>query len=223
MTRHDYSRLAVGVLLSLAPVLVQCDSRETPPPSSKTAAEAVAVPVEVRADGLAYRPGEATPFTGEAVELHPASSPAAVQKRIPYRNGKKHGSVTRWTPKGKIIEDRRYDDGLPLTCVNYHTNGQKKIEVVLNARDLAEGPYLRWHDNGVLQAESTFDSDERFHGDEKVYNREGALLGHYRKEHGALKEIVFETPEERTHRIAHMAALEAAAAQNPPATDPPSH
>jgi hypothetical protein len=198
--------------------MVQCDSRpaaETQP--AKTGRKdrpqtppAVAVPVETRADGLAYRPGESTPFTGEAVELHPDVTPAAVLRRIPYVNGKKHGSVTRWTPKGKMIEDRVYDHGLPKRCTNYHSNGQKKIEVILNAHDKAEGPYFRWHDNGVLQVESGFDSEERFHGEEKIYDRQGNLVGHYRNEHGKFMEIIFETPEEKEHRLAHWAALEKA-------------
>jgi hypothetical protein len=154
--------LTASLLLSLTPWLVQCDSRPKSADHSEKSARksrpttppAVAVPVEVRADGLAYRPGEPTPFTGEAVELHPDVTPGAVMRRIPYVDGKKHGSVTRWTPKGKILEDRKYEHGAPKSCVNYHSNGQKKIEVILNAKDKAEGPYFRWHDNGVLQVES---------------------------------------------------------------------
>jgi hypothetical protein len=219
MMRHPRSGLAAIVLLGLAPGLVQCDSREKPKANSGTSgksskpavAPAVAVPIEVRADGLAYRPGESAPFTGEAVELHPEITPAAAARRIPYVDGKKHGSVTRWTPKGKMIEDRRYENGVPKSCLNYHSNGQKKIQVVLNAQDKAEGPYFRWYDNGVLQVESGFDSEERFHGEEKIYNREGKLVGHYRNEHGKFMEVIFETPEEKEHRLAHWAALEAAA------------
>jgi len=232
MHSRPYRPLAACALLSLLPCLVQCDSRKDDATtvgkgaksSKPQAAPAVAVVVEER-DGLAYRPGETTPFTGEAVELYPDLTPAAVLRRIPYVEGKKHGSVTRWTPKGKITEDRRYEHGVPKTCVNYHSNGQKKIQVVLNAQDKAEGPHFRWYDNGVLQVESAFDSEERFHGEEKLYNREGTLIGHYRNEHGKFMEALFETPEAEKDRLAHWAKLEAAAkeaAEKGEAAVPPS-
>jgi len=215
---------AVAVL-----ALTQCDrpagsptSELKKPKRGQLAAEpAVEVSVEIRSDGLAYRPGEVSPFTGEAVELHPGLSPAVAMRRVPYVDGKKHGSVTRWTPKGKMIEDRQYENGVPKQCFTYHSNGQKKIHVLLNAQDKAEGPYFRWHDNGVLQVESGFDAEERFHGEEKIYDREGRLAGHYRNEHGVFKEVIFETPEEKEHRLAHWAALEAAAAAAAPAAPPP--
>lgn len=229
MTRRLPSLATAALLLSLSPWLVQCDSgprsadASSPKPRKSRPATppAVAVPVEVRADGLAYRPGDTTPFTGEAVELHPDITPGAAMRRIPYVDGRKHGSVTRWTPKGKLLEDRKYEHGVPKTCTNYHSNGQKKIEVILNAHDKAEGPYFRWHDNGVLQVESGFDSEERFHGEEKIYDRDGKLVGHYRNEHGKFMEILFETPEEKERRLAHWAALEAAQKENPPAATPP--
>ncbi len=213
--------LLVSLLLGLAPCLVQCDRGSKPeaPVRSKSSpdrpagAPAVAVAVEIRDDGLAYLAGESTPFTGEAVDLHPDIDPPAVMRRIPYVDGRKHGSVTRLSPKGKVLEDRRYENGVPRFCLNYHSNGQKKIQVILNAHDKAEGPYFRWHDNGVLHVESGFDSEERFHGEEKIYDREGTLVGHYRNEHGKFIEIIFETPEEKERRLAHWAELEAAAAR----------
>jgi hypothetical protein len=63
---------------------------------------------------------------------------------------------------------------------------------------------MRWHDNGVIQAESTFDEQERFHGLEKDYDREGNLIGHYRNVHGVLTEIIFETPEMKQERLIKM-------------------
>jgi hypothetical protein len=163
------------------------------------------VRVEVRADGLAYLPGAKTPFTGESVELHSDRTPPPVALRAPYLDGRKNGVVRRFTSGGKLREERTYRAGIPVSSVVYHGNGIKKIEVLLNAQDLAEGPYKRWHDNGVLQAESTFDAEERFHGEEKDYDREGKLVGHYRNVHGRLVEIVFETPEMKSERLAKMA------------------
>jgi hypothetical protein len=230
MIRHPRLIVASCLLVSFTPWLVQCKpaqkSSETQGTSRKSSSPAtppaVAVPVEIRADGLAYRPGDSNPFTGEAVELNQEVTPPAVLRRIPYVDGKKHGSVTRWTPKGKMIEDRRYENGLPKTCVNFHSNGQKKIQVVLNAHDKAEGPYFRWYDNGILQVESGFDSEERFHGEEKIYDRTGTLVGHYRNEHGKFMEVIFETPEEKEKRLAHWAALEKAKNEEAAGTTPPA-
>ncbi|MGI8603874.1 MAG: toxin-antitoxin system YwqK family antitoxin [Verrucomicrobiales bacterium] len=172
-----------------------------------------AVKVEVREEGVAYLPGASQPFTGEAIDIH-AERPA-VAKRTPYVNGRRHGKLTTWTPGGKLREERTYENGRPLSSIVYHSNGQKKIEVGLNEKDLAEGPYRRWHDNGVLQVESAFDEHERFHGEEKNYDPEGKLVAHYKMERGHLKEIIFETPEQREEREKHFAELEKAAAAAP--------
>jgi len=210
--------LTLAACLMLAPWLVQCDrpnaSGQAETKKSKSgrpvADPAEAVPVEVKEDGLAYRPGSNTLFTGEAVELNPEVTPAVVLWRTPYVDGKKHGVVTRWSPKGKVLEERRYVHGQPQSAIGYHSNGEKKLQVTLNANDKAEGPYSRWHDNAVLHVESAFDAEERAHGEEKIFDREGNLLAHYRNEHGKMVEIIFETPEEKERRIAHWAELEAA-------------
>lgn len=222
MSRSIQSPLLAFLGLATALCLVQCDSGEksakTSPSSSKAAKNqpppAVPVPVELRADGLAYQPGQSSPFTGEAIELNPDITPAVVLRRIPYVDGKKHGAVTRWSPKGRILEERRYEHGVPKSCINYHSNGEKKIQTILNAQDKAEGPYFRWHDNGILQVESAFDTEERFHGEEKLYDRDGQLVGHYRNEHGKMVQIIFETPEEKVRRLAHWAELEKAAQES---------
>lgn len=170
------------------------------PPKAKRAA-VEEVKVEVRPDGLAYLPGASTPFTGDAIEVHPNHTPLRASRRTPHVDGRRHGTMTRTTPGGRIIENRVYENGRPVSSDVFHGNGKKKISVQLNAQDKAEGPYQRWHDNGVLQAESTFDANEKFHGEEKDYDREGKLIGHYRIEHGKLKEILFETPEMKEERI----------------------
>lgn len=180
--------------------LASCDKPATSSARSKPP-EVQAITVEVRGDGLAYLPGATAPFTGDAIELHPDRTPGRAARRTPYLNGRKHGTMTRTTPGGRIIENRVYDNGRPISCDVFHGNGKKKIAVLLNAKDMAEGPYKRWHDNGVLQAEATFDENEKIHGEEKDYDREGKLMGHYRVEHGKIKEILFETPEMTVIRI----------------------
>lgn len=159
--------------------------------------------VEVREDGLAYAPGEKAPFTGDSIELHYERTPPRLAKRAPYQNGRLHGVVTTFSPGGKLKQERTYDQGKPIMLVVYHGNGQKKIQENLNAKDKGEGPIQLWHDNGVIWAEAHLDANSLFHGDEKIYDREGKLAGHYRKDRGRLAEIYFETPEERAHRISN--------------------
>jgi antitoxin component YwqK of YwqJK toxin-antitoxin module len=186
--------MAAGFLLCFLPCWVVATERPV----------LIEIKVEIKQDGLAYLTGSKTPFTGDAIDLHYDRTPPPLAQRTPYLKGLKHGPVTTYTSGGKLRQERTYKNGIPASSIVYHGNGQKKIEVNLNAKDLAEGPYKRWHDNGVLQAESTFDADERFHGEEKDYDREGKLIGHYRHDHGNLIEVIFETPEMKIERLAKM-------------------
>ena len=189
--------------------------RENPEPPAKPKRTSVrAVKVEIGTDGLAHLPGSTTPFTGDAIEIHKDRLPHTIAKRTPYLNGLKNGAVTTFSPGGKVKEERTFKNGKPFSSVVYHGNGKKKIEVLLNDKNLAEGPYHRWHDNGVLESECNFDADEHFHGEEKTYNREGKLIGQYRHERGKLVEILFETPEMKEERLKKMAP--------PPATPAPA-
>ncbi len=196
--------LAAVIALILVVGFVPACKKEAPPPKGKVKTPKVAVQevkVEIRPDGLAYLPGSAVPFTGDAIEIHADRTPPTLAKRTPYTNGKKNGAVTTYSPGGRKREERRYENGRPVSCDVFYSNGRKKIEVLLNGKDLAEGPYKRWYDNGVLESEATFDENEFFHGIEKDYDREGKLAGHYRKEHGILLEVIFENPEMKKIRV----------------------
>ena len=160
-----------------------------------------ALAIETRQDGLAYLPGHSKPFSGEAVELHPGWNPPRVAKRTPYVYGKKHGSMTTWTPGQKLREDRRYEHGAAKASTVYHSNGRIKYQVTLNAKDKAEGPYRRYYPGGELQVEATFDEHEKFHGDEKCYDRNGKLIGHYRHDHGNTLIPLFETHLMKVERL----------------------
>lgn len=197
-------KLNILIVLVLVAGFIPACKPEAPTAKGKVKTLKVAVQavtVEVRPDGLAYLPGSQTPFTGDAIEVHADRTPPTLAKRIPYTAGKKNGAVTTYSPGGRKREERRYESGRPVSSDVFYGNGQKKIEVLLNGKDLAEGPYKRWYDNGVLEAEATFDENEFFHGIEKDYDREGKLSGHYRKEHGILLEVLFETPEMKKIRF----------------------
>ena len=160
-----------------------------------------AVTVDIRADGLADLPGKSQPFTGEAVELHPGEPPRA-KCRTPYLKGKKHGFVTTWTPGRKLRDERVYEHGVAKRSKVYYTDGgdQVKFEVGLNAKDVAEGPYRRYYPDGQLQVEATFDENEKFHGEEKCYDRNGKLIAHYQHDHGSTVPL-FETQLMKTERL----------------------
>lgn len=213
---------AMRVALALCLLPASCSPSEEKAAESNTPKRRIPilkeVKVEIRQDGLAYLPGESTPFTGDAVQLHYDRTPPRLHIRTPYRNGKKDGTKCTYSSGGKLKEERTYKAGLPISCVVYHGNGQKKIELKLNSRDLGEGPYRRWHDNGVLEAESRLDADERLHGEEKDYDRNGNLIAHYRNEHGKLVEVFFEKPEVKAERIAKWGP--AVPSDSPPATNP---
>ncbi len=166
--------------------------------------------VEVRADGLAYGPGGQKPFTGAAIDLHLQMTPPRLARQTPYVEGRKHGEVMTFSPGGKLKDVRTYQGGKPISWDMYHGNGQKKVAMKLNDKDVPEGSYQRWYDNGVLESEATFDENGLFHGEEKDYDREGKLSGHFRKEHGKLVEVIFETPE--MHKIRTSAPAPAAPA-----------
>ena len=185
-----------ATLLLSCLLLAACDGNKADlDPSTPRAVE-----VEVRADGLAYRPHRSKPFTGEAVELHPGDPPR-FSRRTPYVQGKKHGFMTTWTPGQKLREDRVYVNGVPKSCTAYHTSGIVKLEVALNAKDLAEGPCRRYYPEGQLQVESGFDENENYHGDEKCYDRNGKLIAQYRHDHGNSVTVIFETELMKQERL----------------------
>ncbi len=177
-------------------------------PSSPSAASAGSsakapvkqVAVEVRADGLGYLPGAATPFTGEGVEAF-ADAPELVRKTEPWQEGRRNGEVREFFKDGTIKSTRRYKNGVPEFFRAHHKNGKLKFEMPLNAADLAEGPFRRWHSNGQLAAEAVFDSQERWHGESKAWNEAGELRSHLVLDHGEVKEIIFETEEAKAERL----------------------
>jgi len=162
--------------------------------------------VEIRS-GIAYEQGKDQPFTGDAIDVHKKIKPRKLARRTPYKDGLKHGAVSTYTAGGKLREERKYVNGVPVSSDVYHGNGKKKMEVVLNRKDVAEGPYRRWYDNGVMEAEGTFDENEQFHGVFKTYDRDGKLTGEYRREHGVLAEVLFETEPAKVVRVANETEL----------------
>ena len=160
--------------------------------------------LEKRADGLMYEPGAGKPFTGKDVEPLLEGDPPQPREGFsvvtPYVDGKIHGAKETYFSSGRLREARIYEHGIAKESTVNFPSGKKKLFAKLNAKDVAEGEYKRWHENGQLHTEGAHDADERFQGEFKEYDEQGKLTGHYLWEHGKLMKIFFETPEQKEER-----------------------
>ena len=169
--------------------------------------ELTGIEIETRDDGLVYEVGSDTPFTGEVVmeDEYALDVHGKPDRRVrkPFTDGKLDGVQVRYFPSGNVVEERTFEMGVPRFSVGYYSNGQKKLEKPLNENNLGEGPYFRWHSNGQLQTEGAFNEHQRFHGEFKEYDEDGNLVGHYIWDNQTIAEIIFESPEQREHRLEH--------------------
>lgn len=170
------------------------------------------IKTEKRADGLVYEVGKDTPFTGKDVELLVIEDPVQGKKEFvnvtPYSNGKIHGAKETYFSNGRVREARVYDNGIAKESTVYFSSGAKKIYVKLNAKDVAEGEYKRWHENGQLHTDGAHDADERFQGEFKEWDDKGQMTGHYLWEHGKLLKAMFESPEQKEKRLKSYGKME---------------
>lgn len=168
--------------------------------------------LEKRADGLVYAPGEEKPFTGKDVEPLLAGDPPQPREGFavvtPYVDGKIHGAKETFFPSGRLREARIYENGIAKESTVYFPSGKKKLFAKLNAKDVAEGEYKRWHENGQLHTEGAHDEDEKFEGEFKEYDEQGKLTGHYLWDSGVLKKIFFETPAQKEDRLKSYGKIE---------------
>ena len=196
-------------LFALALLLAACQPQNAP--QRKAGADPRPGPpavddiqLEKRPDGLWYQTGAQQPFTGTDIE--PDRKKAEEENRLgfivvsPYENGLVHGTLKVYYPNGDLQEEVVYEKGARKLSTMYYTGGQKKHHVAFNARNLAEGPYTRWHKTGQPETVGTFDENEKYHGDHKIYDENGQLIGHYTMTHGVATEIHFETDEMKKHR-----------------------
>jgi hypothetical protein len=186
--------LCAAVLPGLMAVFTSCGEKKKATVSRTDREPITPITVEVRPDGLAYLPGATTPFTGDAISAHP-DMPWCVKMKEPYRDGKRDGDKLELFKDGKTKTRRRYDKGVPKYAATYHKNGQIKFELNLNAQDKGEGPYKRWFEDGKVESTASFDSEERWHGDMKEWDRAGTLIGHHVWEHGSLRKVILESEE----------------------------
>jgi hypothetical protein len=189
-------------LIGLALLFTACKPQNAPEKKTE-AGEGPGAPaldeilLEKRADGLSYEKGADKPFTGTDIE--PDRKKAEEENRLgfvmvsPYQDGLLHGTVKVYYPNGELQEDLVYEKGAKKLSTAYYKGGQKKHHVAFNAKGVAEGPYVRWYENGQLETEGNFDENEKFHGDHKIYDENGKLAAHYTMDRGRVTTIHFET------------------------------
>jgi hypothetical protein len=213
--------IACSLLLATVPAgLISCKQEKKIAASKPDRQSISPVTVEVRPDGLAYLPGAAVPFTGEAISPFP-DVPSLIKFKEPYTDGKRDGDKLELYKNGTTKTLRRYEKGAPKYAASYHKNGQIKFELNLNAQDKGEGPYKRWYASGVVEGTSGLDAEERWHGDFKEWDPEGKLKTHHIFNHGLLQQIVFETEEsQKTRKAAGLELQKPEAAPAPPDTAP---
>lgn len=210
------------LLLPIASLIIGCQ----PAPEKKAEPESTAksedgeskapaidqIKVEKRADGLFYELGADKPFTGKDVEPLLAGDPPQPREGFsvvtPYQDGKINGAVESFFPSGRLREARVYENGVARQSTVYFPTGEKKIFVKLNAKDVAEGEYKRWHENGQIHTEGAHDENERFQGEFKEYDENGVLVGHYLWQAGVLKKVFLESPEQKERRLQHYGKME---------------
>ena len=221
-----------AALLAAPGLLTSCGKKDD---KKKTSQKADRTPLaivkpEKREDGLFYLPGAKEPFTGDGITPNP-KAPWVVQKREPFVAGKRHGGVTDYYRNGNPKQIRNYVHGVPQNVVSYYASGPMKFDLKLNANDKGEGPIVRRWEDGALQCEANFDSEERWHGDFKEYDEKGVLRNHIRWNHGKLVQIYQEDAETVKKREAMGLKLQPefdtpeaapAAAATPPETPPPA-
>lgn len=206
--------LAVATLACQPPADWEKDAEKAAKSKSgKLQAPAIdTITVEKRADGLVYLVGKEQPYTGTDVEkLVTGEKPEDRKEYVvvtPYKDGKIDGVKETYFMSGRLREGRVYKAGEAIESTVYFPSGKKKLYAELNAKDVAEGAYQRWHENGALHTEGAHDADERFQGEFKEYDEQGKLTGQYLWEHGALKKAIFETPEQKEDRMKSYGKIE---------------
>jgi len=207
---------SAGVVVLIAGTGIACKPAVMAPAPAKVKTAVVPVTVEVRPDGLAYLPGAAAPFTGEAITAF-AGAPWLVHLKEPYSAGQRDGDKLELFKDGTTKTLRRYEKGLPKYAASFHKNGQKKFELNLNARDKGEGPYKRWYPDGAVESTCGLDAEERWHGEMKEWTPAGELKTHHIFQNGVLRKVIFETPETTVARKAAGLELQPAPAETTPA------
>ena len=121
-------------------------------------------------EGIIYRKGSDTPYTGKAFEFYDNGQKEFEQY---YKEGKEDGLSVWWYRNGQKQIEQNFKDGiLDGLQVQWHRNGQKAVEG--NFKDgKMQGLWIAWHNNGQKRNEDNYKNGKVVKGSEKYWNSKG--------------------------------------------------
>jgi antitoxin component YwqK of YwqJK toxin-antitoxin module len=147
--------------------------------------------VEVRADGLTYEVGAASPFSG-AVRRYLPKSDSMITETL-YADGKPDGYARRWFREnpGQLSHQQLWVRGDPVFTWRWWPNGnlkelssQRNGLKDLGRPDIAFGSYVKWFEDGRFKFKAHYDDQFRWHGHVIDYDDEGKLMWDAEFDHG---------------------------------------
>lgn len=181
------------------------------------------ITLEEGADGLMVEVGKDKAFSG--VDIEPEEEPDGEGGtkdfivETPYSKGVIDGVKRTYFSGGAIRENRTYKKGVPVQVETYYSDGSKKFSGQLNSEDRVEGATQRLAKDGTVLGEGSYDANEKHHGVWKEYDESGERVGEYLWDHGKIKKIIFETPEQIERRLHHYGEVEPSVEMDAPNSD----
>jgi antitoxin component YwqK of YwqJK toxin-antitoxin module len=123
-----------------------------------------------------------------------------VSGKAPYS-----GQVTDYFDDGSLKQYRTYDNGELIHVIHYFRNGNKRSEVQYTVQgmimtswyesgqieeEFTPGLIRQWHENGQMKSRVALDDFREYHGDMKMWDKNGELIAHEVYENGDLIESV---------------------------------
>jgi len=131
-----------------------------------------------RNEGLVY--SGAIPFSGYAVTHYPDSS---LSEKAGYLNGKRHGTMERWSLNGKTMFKSEYKTGRRHgQTMSWWPNGN--IRSVSNFHnDLLHGEALQWYESGKIFKRLNYNMGTE-EGLQKAWRKNGKLYANFEVRNG---------------------------------------
>lgn len=134
-------------------------------------------------EGVFFRVGAATPFTGVVTD-HFTGGPLKLRSAVV--DGRLHGESSGWFTNGLPELREHFQHGLPHGLrTTWHPNGQKRSEGRLVAGQ-QHGLYRQWDENGTLVVEAGF-ADGKPHGLSRAWHPDGSLKAEALMNHGEVR------------------------------------
>ncbi len=164
------------VALTAAPLLASCLASlwlsACHRPQASLEATSISIPLEKRADGLAYPLGGTLPFSGESITFTKNLKRQAVEL---YQDGRPQGTWTRYWSSGQLKREERWERGSLVHRRQWFETGTLKEDAEL--RDgIGFGKVRLWWPDGRLRRISWLGENARPHGHVLEYAEDGTIL-----------------------------------------------